>query len=81
MITTLQVKTNTRNQRLNSLLAQPLPICTSIQFKNEYYNIVWKLRELIDCHPKDVRQLWMMNLLSEALVRSSHRDRSNRLLD
>lgn len=69
MITIVQPKTATRSQRMTSLLAQPLPVCSSNEYKSEYYKIMWMLRELINCGPREVREIWIMNLLTQALVR------------
>jgi len=68
MITIMQPKTTTRSQRVNNILAQPLPTCSSEEYKNEYYKVMWMLRELINCGPREVREIWMMNLLTEAMT-------------
>ncbi|KAK4613312.1 hypothetical protein CLAFUW4_09147 [Fulvia fulva] len=67
MLLSTQVKTHTRQQHLNNLLARQLPACTSPEYRQEHFKILCMLRLLSDMHPKDARALWMINLLSEAL--------------
>lgn len=66
----MHVKTTTRRQNINRLLSLPIPQCTSTEWRREYYRILWMMRELLDCGAKDVRSIWKMNLLAEALVSS-----------
>ncbi|KAK4497994.1 hypothetical protein PRZ48_010650 [Zasmidium cellare] len=63
----MHLKTYTRRQHINRLLSLPLPQCTSFEWRQEYYRILWMMRELLDCGTKDARSIWKMNLLAEAL--------------
>jgi hypothetical protein len=63
----IRPQTTTRKQRLDNLLSLPIPPCASPEWKHEYYQLTWTLRETLDREPLTPRHRWTRDLVAEAI--------------